>query len=173
MAFTIRRAGPSDVDGIVACLVAAFDAFRKEYSPGAWNDTVLNAEGVRNRLKTMTMFVAVDETGAIIGSVAGTLASPREGHLRGMSVVPAYHGKGVAAPLLEAIEKEIGRQVGRGTITLETTTPLERASHFYRDHGYRASGKVDDYFGMKLFQYVKDWPPRPTTGVITPGALLK
>ncbi len=173
MAFSVRRAGPSDVDAMVACLQAAFDAFRQDYTPGAWADTVVDANGMRERLKTMTVFVVVDENNKVVGSVAGTLVAPQHGHLRGMSVDPAFHGKGAAELLLEAIEKDLGRQVGRGKITLETTSPLARASNFYRQHGYRASGKVSDYHGMQLFEYVKDWPPRPTTGAITPGSILK
>ena len=173
MPFTVRRAGPSDVDAMVACLQAAFDPFRHDYSPGAWTDTVVDANGMRERLRTMTCFVVTDENNKVIGSVAGTLVSPQQGHLRGMSVDPAFHGSGAADMLLEAVEKEIGRQVGRGKITLETTSPLARASNFYRQHGYRASGHVTDYHGMQLFEYVKDWPPRPATGTITPGQILK
>lgn len=158
---------------MAACLLAAFDAFRQDYTPGAWSDTILDGNGMRERMKTMTCFVVVDENNKIVGSVAGTLIAPQHAHLRGMSVDPSAHGTGAADVLLEAVEKEMGRQVGRGKITLETTAPLARASNFYRQHDYRASGKVSDYHGMQLFEYVKDWPPRPATGVLTPGAILK
>jgi ribosomal protein S18 acetylase RimI-like enzyme len=43
-------------------------------------------------------------------------------------------------------------------ITLDTTEPLQRAMRFYESHGYQRSGKVTDFFGMPLHEYVKDLP---------------
>jgi hypothetical protein len=39
--------------------------------------------------------------------------------------------------------------------TLDTTAALERAISFYRSHGYAATGKQSDLFGMPLFEYSK------------------
>ena len=36
-----------------------------------------------------------------------------------------------------------------------TTEPLERAMRFYEKHGYRRSGRVTDFFGMTLHEWVK------------------
>jgi ribosomal protein S18 acetylase RimI-like enzyme len=71
-----------------------------------------------------------------------------------MAVLPECQGKGVAEALLRAAEDELRRR-GCTCITLDTTAPLQRAIRFYERHGYRASGKVGDHFGMPLYEYVK------------------
>ena len=43
---------------------------------------------------------------------------------------------------------------------LDTTEPLQRAVRFYLRHGFRASGRVTDFFGMPLFEYLKILVPR-------------
>ena len=37
----------------------------------------------------------------------------------------------------------------------DTTEPLRPAVRFYERNGYRASGRVTDFFGMPIFEYVK------------------
>ena len=64
-------------------------------------------------------------------------------------------GVGVAAQLLAAAESELRSRNCR-RITLDTTAPLERAIRFYEKHGYRRSGKVGDFFGMPLYEFVKN-----------------
>ena len=41
-------------------------------------------------------------------------------------------------------------------VSLDTTEPLRRAVRFYERHGFRPSGRVSDFFGMPLFEYVKE-----------------
>jgi enoyl-CoA hydratase/carnithine racemase len=41
-------------------------------------------------------------------------------------------------------------------VTLDTTEPLTRAIRFYERNGFRQSGRVSDFFGMKLIEYVKE-----------------
>jgi len=81
-------------------------------------------------------------------------ANPGEGHLRGMAVLPDWHGSGVAAKLLSAIEAWL-RSKGCKRITLDTTLPLKTAMRFYEKHGYHRSGKIADFFGMELVEYEK------------------
>jgi GNAT superfamily N-acetyltransferase len=122
--------------------------------------------------------------------------SLKEGHIRGMAVLPSWQGlrvrvsrntelpvlpeersdeapvfaepqaspelaegvvEGTAAELLHAAERYLRSQ--RCTrVTLDTTAPLQRAIRFYERNGYRASGRVIDFFGMPLYEYVKDLP---------------
>jgi GNAT superfamily N-acetyltransferase len=77
-----------------------------------------------------------------------------EGHLRGMAVLPGWQGTGVADRLLAEIEAHLKRQ-GCTRITLDTTEPLERAMRFYERHGYSRSGRISDFFGMRLLEYHK------------------
>jgi ribosomal protein S18 acetylase RimI-like enzyme len=152
--YFIRAATGEDAPGILNCLAAAFEPYRNDYSPGAWTDTVLNSETIQERLASMQIFVAVSQDG-IVGTIACGSASPDEGHLRGMAVLPKWHGHGVAEALLEAAEAELATR-GCQRITLDTTEPLQRAMRFYEKHGYQKSGTVTDFFGMRLHEYVKN-----------------
>jgi DNA-binding transcriptional MerR regulator len=40
-------------------------------------------------------------------------------------------------------------------VTLDTTEPLTRAIRFYERQGYSPSGRVTDFYGMKLYEYRK------------------
>ena len=71
-----------------------------------------------------------------------------------MAVVPERQATGIANQLLACAESELGQR-NCSHITLDTTEPLERAMHFYERHGYRRSGKVGDFFGMPLIEFVK------------------
>jgi GNAT superfamily N-acetyltransferase len=152
----IRPARDDDEDAtaILKCLATAFEPYKKDYSSSAFTDTVLTNETVHVRLQQMHVLIAT-----VPGNVVGTIAAAwhpeiKEGHLRGMAVLPEWHGRGVAAKLLTAIETWL---LSRGCkrITLDTTMPLAAAMKFYEKHAYRRSGKIGDFFGMPLIEYEK------------------
>jgi len=150
--FTIRRAESNDGEAIAACLAAAFAPYSNRYTPAGFTDTVLDPRLVQHRLREMCVFVAVSK-GNMVGTVA-CLASGEEGHLQGMAVLPNWRGSGVASALLEAAEAEIRNQHCK-RLTLDTTEPLARAMRFYARHGFTLSGRVSDFFGMPLHEWVK------------------
>jgi ribosomal protein S18 acetylase RimI-like enzyme len=150
----IRRAVGADAGRILECLRTAFAPYRDRYTPAAFADTVMNDQTIEQRLSEMTVLVAVDEEGSVVGTVGCLRVGDDEGHLRGMAVMPEQSGRGVAARLLESIEHEL-RRLGCSHVTLDTTEPLQRAMHFYERHGYRRSGIVSDFFGMPLVGYTK------------------
>jgi ribosomal protein S18 acetylase RimI-like enzyme len=157
--FFIREADAEDAPAILNCLAMAFAPYRAGYTPGAWLDTVLTPETLEQRLSSMNILVAVSPQEGVVGTIAFALSGD-EGHLRGMAVLPAWQGRGVAEALLLAAEAELVSQKC-ARITLDTTEPLERATRFYEKHSYRRSGKVTDWFGMRLFEYEKS----PGSGV--------
>lgn len=151
--FTIREATPDDAPAILACLREAFEPFRIDYTPEAFLDTVLSPETLKHRLGAMTVLVAVAED-TLIGTIGAAAEKNREGHLRGMAVRVAWQGSGVASRLLAAAEAQLlARDCHR--ITLDTTEPLTRAIAFYRRHGYTPTGRVQDFYGMPLYEYAK------------------
>ncbi len=152
--FVIRQSTPDDAAGILACLHSAFAAYQKDYTPAAFEDTVLTRETLIERQKTMAIFVAETASGAIVGTIACGVVGGDEGHLRGMAVHPAWHGFGIAQQLLERAETEL-RKLRCRRITLDTTEYLKRAIRFYERNGYKPSGKVSDFFGMPLHEYRK------------------
>jgi ribosomal protein S18 acetylase RimI-like enzyme len=156
-AIAIRKAQPQDAAAIAECLASAFAPFRSQYTAGAFADTVLNAEGVLDRMTRMTVCAAITPEGEIVGTVA-TEVMDRVGHLRGMAVRPEWQGHAIAGQLLRGAENDM-RSAGCHRITLDTTAPLERAIRFYEGNGYAPSGKVSDFFGMPLHEFVKQLEP--------------
>jgi N-acetylglutamate synthase-like GNAT family acetyltransferase len=153
-AFSIRRAACSDVREILACLRAAFAPYESQYSPDGFMDTVLTEHTLEARLDAMTVFVAVDRAGRIVGTLGCGVQSGREGHLRGMAVTPVWQQRGVASRLLKIAEDHL-RSCDCTCVTLDTTHLLTRAAGFYLRHGYQPTGKVGAYFGMPLIEYRK------------------
>jgi ribosomal protein S18 acetylase RimI-like enzyme len=151
----IRRAQVEEVDRICTCLESAFEPFRSQYTPGAFQDTVPSPEAVRQRLIDMTVYVAITASGEIVGTIASSMAG-EEGHLRGMAVRPAWQGRGIAERLLLTAEKDLLAS-GCARVTLDTTLPLQRAIRFYQKNGFVATGRVTDFFGMPLYEYSKPW----------------
>jgi GNAT superfamily N-acetyltransferase len=154
-AILVRRATPADAGGILDCLAEAFAPFRSAYAPAAFADTILSPETLAHRFATMHLLVAEDPTRGLAGTIAAAVSSDGEGHLRGMAVCAAWQGSGVAAQLLAAAESLL-RDRGCRRVTLDTTAPLTRAIAFYRKHGYAPTGRVQDFYGMPLFEYAKD-----------------
>jgi len=150
----IRKANAGDVPAILRCLQEAFGPYRESYTPGAFLDTVPSIDDLRKRLDTMCVFVATTQSGEIAGTIACNVVSPEEGHVRGMAVLGTWHGTGVATELILAVETEL-RVRGCSRISLDTTAVLQRAMRFYEKQGFRRSGRITDFFGMELIEYVK------------------
>jgi ribosomal protein S18 acetylase RimI-like enzyme len=158
---SIRKAHIADSRGILQCFQEAFAAYRSVYTPGAYRDTVVSPEALENRMATMCVFVAASSSGEVVGTVACYAVGPHEGHIRGMAVRPAWHGVDVAGKLIRSVETEL-RDRGCTRISLDATLPLQRAMRFYEKHGFRRSGRISDFFGMELIEFVKTLPPKPT-----------
>jgi ribosomal protein S18 acetylase RimI-like enzyme len=149
----IRLAQEEEAEQIASCLALAFEAFRSQYTSDAFEDTVLNPEAVRTRMVSMRVYVAVAGETMVVGTLAA-VASEKEGHLRGMAVRPEWQGRSIAERLLTRAESDL-KAAGCRCVTLDTTVPLQRATRFYGRNGYVRSGKVVDFFGMPLHEFVK------------------
>jgi GNAT superfamily N-acetyltransferase len=151
---SVRRATAQDAGGVLACLSAAFVEYRDDYTSGAYADSVPTTESIKKRLQKMTVFVATRESGEIVGTTACSIVDAEEGHLRGMAVFPAWRGTGIAARLLAQAESYF-REGNCKRISLDTTAPLATAIRLYKRFGFLPSGKIQDFFGMPLMEYVK------------------
>ena len=161
--FNIARAIFVDAEGILCCLRAAFEPYRTQYTPAAYEDTVMTAETVRQRIETMPILVVRNDVGLIIGTVDAA-ARGAEGHIRGMAVAPSSQGRGVADQLLETIEQEL-RAVGCSFVTLDTTAPLARAIRIYERNGYVSSGAVSDFLGWRCISTRSNFNRRDRTPI--------
>jgi N-acetylglutamate synthase-like GNAT family acetyltransferase len=151
---TIRKATLDDAEGILECLRSAFAPYRHQYSANAFEDTVLTHESFAGRLGEMAVFAAIDQSGRVVGTIACKVIGKADGHLRGMAVRPDSQARGIATRLLARAEAQLVDQKC-SRISLDTTEPLHRAMRFYERHGFHRSGKVRDFFGMPLIEYVK------------------
>jgi ribosomal protein S18 acetylase RimI-like enzyme len=149
----VRKAGSQDAAAIAECLAAAFAPFRAQYTAGAFADTVPDASAVLDRMAYMTVYIAVTATTEVAGTIACSVAH-QVGHLRGMAVRPEWQGHNIAQQLLCEAENHL-RAAGCRRITLDTTTPLERAIRFYERNRYVPTGRISDFFGMPLHEYSK------------------
>ena len=148
----IRPATARDKEGILNCLAESFEPYRRHYSAEAYADTTLDGDTLNQRMSKMHVLVAMGGE-RVVGTIAG-VRKGTEGHLRGMAVIPAFAGKGVAARLLSEMEGWLLSE-GCSCVTLDTTEPLKAAMRFYEKHGYRRSGRMGEFFGMPLIEYVK------------------
>ncbi|MFX1573275.1 MAG: GNAT family N-acetyltransferase [Promethearchaeota archaeon] len=153
--YIIRKAVSSDAKGIHEVLLGAFEEFRKYYSPEGFSDTVLSEKIALERMKEMTVFVAINREGKVIGTIGWKKVSRKEGHIRGMAVDPKKQGKNSpAADLLQKIEEDAQTQ-GCTYLTLDTTAVLKRAQNFYKKHGFKKTGKIGDFFGSIIYEFAK------------------
>ena len=151
---SIRPATAGDAGAILLCLASAFEPYRASYTLQAYLDTVLTTETLEERFASMSILVAVTASGEIVGTISLQATTAGEGHLRGMAVLPACMGAGVAERLLRVAERELAAR-GCRRVSLDTTKPLLRAIRFYEKQGYCRSGTVTEFFGMPLIEFVK------------------
>ena len=149
----IREAQIEEAEAISACLNAAFEPFRSQYTPGAFDDTVPTPGAIRQRMVHMKVYVAIASEEEIVGTIASGMQG-EEGHLRGMAILPRWQGRGIAEQLLNTVENDL-LAAGCKRVTLDTTAPLERAIRFYRKNGLVPTGGVTEFFGMPLYEYAK------------------
>jgi ribosomal protein S18 acetylase RimI-like enzyme len=109
---------------------------------------------MQRRFQEMTVFIATEKSGEIVGTIACSVVHLEQGHIRGMAILPTAQGRGIAARLLAHAEAHF-RKRNCKRISLDTTAPLTRAIRFYERSGFSPSGKVRDFFGMPLYEYVK------------------
>lgn len=102
----------------------------------------------------MTILVAEDGHGSIVGTIGHEVELSGDGHLRGMAVSPVFQAQGMAAALLSEAEAALFTS-GCRRVSLDTTRPLTRAIEFYQRHGYLPTGEITDFHGMELLKYAK------------------
>lgn len=143
-----------DREAVMRCLHEAFVPYRHLYPPAAYEDSTLSGRNIEERFATMTVIVAEDIHGDVVGTVAWCKEPAGEGHLRGMAVLPEAQGTNAAEALLRAAEDAM-RRAGCKLATLDTTEPLTRARRFYEKHGYGEHPERGDFYGMSLIRYSK------------------
>ncbi|HTQ77474.1 MAG TPA: GNAT family N-acetyltransferase [Burkholderiales bacterium] len=129
LAVDLRPATHDDVEGIVACVSAAYGPYveRIGRKPGPM------LADYRKLIHEHQVFVA--ERGGVVAGVL-VLAVTKEGFLlENVAVDPAFHGRGIGRRLLQLAEDEARRQ-GFGSIYLYTHARMTENREHYAKIGY-------------------------------------
>lgn len=114
----IRLAVPGDEHIIASLILAAFEPFRDQYTPDAFEYTAATADRIAERFVEGPMWLAMDGDKAV-WTVSGL---PEDGrfYIRSMAVSPDAQGRGVGQKLLDALETH-ARDAGFEKLFLYTT----------------------------------------------------
>lgn len=135
-----RRAGPEDLDAIVAInRASATSAYA-----AIFGDAPYPEEGVRRRY---TRLLADPEAHVFIAE--GGYAAARRGHVEALYVVPDAWGTGLADELYGCISEVAGSPA-----TLWVLEANERGRRFWERRGWRATGARDES-GEPELQYAR------------------
>jgi GNAT superfamily N-acetyltransferase len=134
----IREAGAEDAEAVARVLYESFVEFRGLYTDGGFAATTPGAEQIRVRMSEGPMWLALGD-GLALGTVAAVVKATRF-YMRGMAVLPAARGLGIAARLLDVVEKRARRE-GCESLFLSTTPFLSEAIRLYEGSGFRRTNE--------------------------------
>jgi|ERR1043166_6602026 GNAT superfamily N-acetyltransferase len=129
----IRLAVPGDEAVMESLILQAFEPFREQYTPGAFDYTAIKADKISERFAEGPMWLAYID-GEPVGTVSGL---PEEGrfYIRSMAVKPSAQGKHVGQRLLEELEI-YAREARFEKLFLYTTFILPAAHRLYEKNGF-------------------------------------
>jgi serine-type D-Ala-D-Ala carboxypeptidase len=152
-AIEIRLATPDDAAAVSDVMREAFAEHVPQYTAGAIDATVLDAERMAARMREGPVWVGVHR-GAIVATAS---AVARDGglYVRGMGVRLSARGRHLGERLLRTIERH-AREERIARMFLSTTPYLLRAIALYERFGFRRSEEGPrDLFGTPLFTMEK------------------
>lgn len=171
--YTIREYAPADREQVVNMVVNGLLEFAKtpeqKASTRKYTDDTVNRdlntlekqmrEGSLPFNRRFWVAVEGDKIIACI-SLKPTMMQPRESkksaNIHSLSVAPSHRRQGVAAKLLETLEKHCAQQ-GIQTIKLTTQENLKPAVRFYQNHGYTVD-KKERWGALNLLKLSKPTP---------------
>jgi len=150
----IRRAVPADATQIAAVLLESFSEYENLYSTEGFAATTPACDSILHRMKEGPVWIAL-----LDHSIAGTASVVDRGedlYIRGMAVLPATRGRGIASLLLKRIEDYASTHSYRRLI-LSTTPFLHEAIRLYERFGFsRSQEGPQSLSGTPLFTMVRN-----------------
>jgi GNAT superfamily N-acetyltransferase len=146
----LRKASAADVDGIIACIDAAYQKYRSE---GIELPAV--SAGVATDVRDNLVWVAVEES-----KVAGVLiavAGASGWHLANLAVSPVCAGRGVARALLGVME-DAAMRAGVTDLALTTHVDMPDNVAIYTRLGWVEAGREGNkvYMARRLAPEAKE-----------------
>ena len=151
-----RKAQIHEINDIHFVLSKAFEPYKKYYTNGALNATVLTPSVIRDRIvnKKYEIFV-VTINKHIVGTVSLSKKDKDQLYIRSMAVHPDHQKRGVGLFILKKIN-ELAKRKNIKTISLDTSKPLKRAINFYKNFGFKFTGENKNYYGIEIYKMQKE-----------------
>lgn len=137
MSVTIRIIEPRDNAGVEALIRTCLIEFGANHAGTAWTDPDLGRYTEVYSAPDSRYWVAVDETGAVVGGVGVGPLPGADGvcELQKMYCLPAYRGTGIAHRLMELALSFAAAHYAQ--CYLETLSNMVAAQKFYAKYGFR------------------------------------
>ncbi len=154
---TVRVARPDEYAAIGEMTVEVY----RDLHGGQLDEYELVLRDVEKRARDAEVYVAVDEAGTVVGSVAfathgseyAEMSGPGEAVFRMLAVSPSARGKGVGRDLVQLCVAR-ARELGLDRLRLSTRPFMHDAHRLYERMGFVRTPK-------------SDWAPRPGIDLIT------
>lgn len=150
----VRIAVPEDVGAIASVILEAFEPFKAEYTPGAFEYTTPGSDIISERFAEGPIWLALDGNEPV-GTVSG-LPEPDRFYIRSMAVKPSAQGRGIGQKLMDALESHT-RDAGFERLYLYTTFVLPGAQPLYEKNEFYIVRETlpEEWFGMGGFEMEK------------------
>jgi len=154
---TIRLARDDELGAVGELTINAYNADGFETS----GEYALKLADARPRAEQAELLVAVDDTGAVLGTVTvappgspwAQVSAPDELEFRMLAVSPAARGRGVGEALTRRVV-ERAEELGLRAVTLSSSQNMVVAQRLYERLGFRRTPEAD-------------WSPVPGVDLIT------
>jgi ribosomal protein S18 acetylase RimI-like enzyme len=154
---TIRPARADELGAVGELTINAYNADGYETS----GEYALKLADARPRAEEAELLVAVDDTGAVLGTVTvappgspwSQVAAPDELEFRMLAVSPAARGRGVGEAMTRRVI-ERAAELGLRAVTLSSSQDMVTAHRLYERLGFRRTPDAD-------------WSPVPGVDLIT------
>jgi ribosomal protein S18 acetylase RimI-like enzyme len=159
--FVVRPVRPDEYSAVAELTVATYSDVLGSWLDEDYREELVNVAG---RAEKAVVLVAVDESGALLGSVTyvpgvgpyAEFEGADEAGIRMLVVAPVAQGRGVGTALVGACV-ERARSAGRARVSLHTTPSMVTAQRLYQRLGFRRAPERDWLpGGLKLLGYVLD-----------------
>ncbi len=154
---TFRKANTSDINDIHEILYKSFKPYQRFYTDQAFAATVISPEEIKNRImkSVYDVFIALFDN-QIVGTVSLSIKNQDILYIRSMAVDPDFQRIGIGNFILENITSYYEKRKIKKFI-LESSKPLNNALNFYEKHGFKKTGLNRDFFGVEIFEMIKEF----------------
>lgn len=153
---TIRSGHVDDVKNIHELLLKSFEPYKKYYTKDSFNATVLSCDEIKKRINQHDSDILVTILdNQIIGTVSLLKRNQDFLYICSMVVHPDFQRRGIGRLILDNI-CNIAEKKRIKLLVLESYEPLDKAVKFYKKFGFKRTNKIRDYFGIEIFEMIKD-----------------